>query len=199
MYKKIKKTIKALTIVITLNIINGIFYLCYYQYKTVAKIQESKRINLYEKCSIMTLYGGICSMGTIYSPLAGYANFRMFANTKDTIYIHSNKWMSPQIKKRFKENKLGKMAWNGNKDYSFFSEEKDAAILLNYCYLKIGEIKGKTCYIAECHYTWEQPSKTIFDLGIFKITVYEQLFYELEKSKMLHPYTLICYFEKENT
>lgn len=106
---------------------------------------------------------------------------------------------SPQIKKRFKENKLGKMAWNGNTDYSFFSEEKDAAILLNYCYLKIWKIKGKTCYIAECHYTWEQPSKTIFDLGIFKITVFEQLFYELEKSKMLHPYTLICYFEKENT
>ena len=55
---------------------------------------------------------------------------------------------------------------------------------------------GKLCYVAECDYTWKVPSKTTFKVtDSFSIVVYEQLFYELEKAGILHPFKLICYYE----
>lgn len=192
-----KKILLTLLVGFLLIVANAIFYLACYQDVTVKKISRNEEINIYEEASIMTLHAGICTLGSLYSPMAGYAHLRMAVCQRDTIYIHSDKWLSPKIKQRFKEHRLGKMAWDGNKDYAISSKEKDAAILLNYCYLKQKDIKGKPCYVAECPYTWEQPSKTQFNLGLFTITVYEQLFYELEKSKILHPYTLVCYYEIE--
>lgn len=193
--KQLKRLLKILSIIIAIGMANVCFYLIYYQYKTVEKINKNIPISLYEKVSILTLHAGIYTVGSIYCPDAGYANFRMLTK-QDTVYIHNKKWLSPKIRQRFKENNLGKMAWNGNKDYAFNSKEKDAAILLNYCYLKVKNINGKPCYVAECPYTWKQPSKTQFNLGFIKITVFEQLFYELEKEGILHPYTLVCYYEK---
>ena len=185
----------ALLIIIVVAGLNGIFYLSYYQYKTVDKIDKGIPINLYEKASILTLHAGLYTIGSLYCADAGYANFKMLTK-QDTVYIHNDRWLSPKIRQRFRENRLGRMDWNGNKDYALNSKEKNAAILLNYCYLKTRVIKGKSCYVAECPYTWEQPSKTVFNLGIRKITVFEQLFYQLEKEGILHPYTLVCYYEK---
>ena len=195
--KQIKRLLKILAIIVIVSILNGVFYLFYYQYKTVDKITKNIPINLYEKASILTLHTGLYTLGSIYCTDAGYANFKMLTK-QDTVYIHNNKWISPKIRKRFKENKLGKMAWNGNKDYAINSKEKNAAILLNYCYLKNKVINGKLCYVAECPYTWKQPSETTFNLGFIKITIFEQLFYQLEKEGILHPYTLVCYYEKIN-
>ena len=45
---------------------------------------------------------------------------------KDTIYLHSDSWITPKIKKRFKNGQFGKMAWNGNADYAFRSPEIQA-------------------------------------------------------------------------
>ncbi len=196
MKKKIIKVLVVFVAFMMLCVANSIFYLGYYQYRTVEKIKNGESTNLYEKFSILTLHAGIWTVGSLYCPMAGYANLRMLVCPKDTVTIHSNKWLSPKIKQRFKENKLGKMAWNGNKDYSIFSKERDASILLNYCYLKYKKIDGKLCYVAECPYTWKQPSETKFNLGVMTVTVYEQLFYELEKCGILHPYTLVCYYEK---
>ena len=193
--KRIWKGILVLVVLILLIAGNAIYFLACHQYKTVEKIEQGKGTNLYEKASILTLHAGICTVGSLYCPDAGWANLKMLTSRKDTIYLHSKNWLSPEIRQRFKENKLGRMAWNGNKDYAISSEEKDAAILLNYCYLKRREINGKLCYAAECHYTWERPSRTQFNLGFMTITVYEQLFYELEKCGILHPYTLVCYYE----
>lgn len=192
----LKRLIKILIIIVIIGILNGIFYLTNYQYKTVEKINKNVPINLYEKVSILTLHTGLYTIGSLYCADAGYANFKMLTK-QDTVFIHNNKWLSPKIKQRFKNNNLGRMAWNGNKDYAFNSKEKNAAILLNYCYLKTRIINDKPCYVAECHYTWKQPSKTVFNLGFIKITVFEQLFYELEKEDILHPYILVCYYEKE--
>ena len=194
--KKLKRLLKILVIIVIISIVNGIFYLYSYQYKTVNKINKNVPISLYEKASILTLHAGLYTVGSLYCADAGYANFRMLTK-QDTLLIHNNKWLSPKIRQRFKDNELGKMAWNGNKDYAINSKEKNAAILLNYCYLKTRIINGKICYVAECPYTWKQPSKTEFNLGFVKIIVFEQLFYELEKEGILHPYTLVCYYEKE--
>lgn len=195
---KRKKVIRRILLTIALAIImvgfNAIFYLTIYQYKTAAKIDKGQSINWYEKFSIMSLHAGICTVGSLYCRDAAYANFRMLTTREDTIYMHNDKWLSPKIKARFSKHRLGKMAWNGDVDYAFNSKEKNAAILLNYCYLDIRNIKGKDCYTASCEYTWKQPSKTTFNLGPIKITVFEQLFYELEKCGILHPYTLVCYY-----
>ena len=59
------------------------------------------------------------------------------------------------------------------------------------------EINGKQCYVAECDYIWKVSSKTTFKItDNFSIVLYEQLFYELEKIDVLHPFKLICYYEK---
>lgn len=89
------------------------------------------------------------------------------------------------------------MAWNGDNDYAFSSPEKGGTILLNWCMLSEQEINGKLCYVAECDYTWKQPSRTTFKItDKFLIVLYEQLFYELEKIGILHPFKLVCYYEK---
>lgn len=193
--KKLKEVIRVSGIILLAIVLNAVFYLVSFQYKTVAKIDQGERISLYEKMSILSLHAGMCTVGSLYYPDAAYANFRMLTTREDTIYMHNDKWLSPKIKARFSKHRLGKMAWNGDVDYAFNSKEKNAAILLNYCYLDIRNIKGKDCYTASCEYTWKQPSKTTFNLGPIKITVFEQLFYELEKCGILHPYTLVCYYE----
>ena len=194
-HKTIRRCLIALIAITSVLILNGLAYLCVFQYKTVEKIRHHENINLYEKISIMTLHAGLWTVGNLYCPDAAYANFKMLTKN-DTVYLHSNNWLSPKITKRFNSNRLGKMAWNGNSDYAYDSKEKNAAVLLNYCYLKEGKINGKPCYIAICEYTWKQPSKTRFKIGPCSITIHEELFYELEKINLLHPYTLICYYEK---
>lgn len=190
------KIISVLGIILLAIVVNAVFYLASYQYKTVAKIDRGESVNLYEVVNIMSLHAGICTMGSLYCPDAAYANFRMLTTREDTIYMHSDKWLTAKVIERFRANKLGRMAWNGDADYAFKSKEKNAAILLNYCYLNIENVKGKECYTATCEYTWSQPSKTTFNLGVIKITIFEQLFYELQKRGILHPYTLVCYYER---
>ncbi len=195
-----KKALIFITVfgVVLLGIVlNAVFYLVSGQYKTVAKIDRGEEISLYEVASIMSLHAGICTVGSVYCPEAAYANFRMLTTREDTIYMHSDKWLTPKVKERFRANKLGRMAWNGDADYAYNSKEKNAAILLNYCYLNTRRIKGKDCYTAACEYSWVAPSKTTFNLGFIKIVVFEQLFYELQKRGILHPYTLVCYYEQE--
>ena len=106
-------------------------------------------------------------------------------------------WITPKIKTRFENNQLGKITCNDNNDYAFNSPEKDGAILLNWCILIERVIDGKQCYVAECNYSWKCPSKTTFKITEWlSVVLYEQLFYELEKEGLLHPFKLLCYCEK---
>ena len=167
------------------------------QTRCVKKIAMGEETSLYDKASILSLHLGICTVGYLYCYDAARANFKMLVTDKDTIYMRSDKWLTSKIKARFQKHRLGRMAWNGNVDYAFSSPEKDGAILLNWCMLDVREINGKQCYVAECDYTWKQPSKTTFKItDKLAIVVYEQLFYELEKKGILRPFKLICYCEK---
>lgn len=193
-----KRIIIVSIIIILLIIGNGCYWLFSdVQRGCVEKIAKGQPTSLYEKASILTLHLGICSIGSLYCKDAAYANFKMLVTDKDTVYMHSDNWITPKIKARFKNNQLGKMAWNGDVDYAFNSPEKDGAILLNGCILSERVIDGKQCYVAECDYTWKCPSKTTFKItdGL-SIVLYEQLFYELEKVGLLHPFKLVCYCEK---
>ncbi len=193
MIKKIVITAAGLVLAIVLN---GVFFLFSYQYKTVEKIDRGGDTNLYEKFSILTLHAGLYTVGSLYCPDAAYAHLKMLTSRQDTVYLHSDRWLTPRVKARFAANRLGRITWNGNVAYAIDSKEKNAAILLNPCYLSTEVINGKPCYTATCPYTWRQQSETKFDLGFMTITVFEQLFYELEKCGILHPYTLVCYTEK---
>lgn len=195
--KKVIIAVSILGVALLAIVLNAVFYLVNGQYKTVAKIDRGKGVSLYEVASIMSLHAGICTVGSVYCPDAAYANFRMLTTREDTIYMHSDKWLTPKVMERFRANKLGYMAWNGDADYAYNSKEKNAAILLNFCYLNTKRIKGKECYTAACKYSWVAPSKTTFNLGFIKIVVFEQLFYELQKRGILHPYKLVCYYEQE--
>lgn len=80
----------------------------------------------------------------------------------------------------------------GDTDYAFKSPEKNGAILLNWCVLGERVIDGKPCYVVECDYTWKVPSKTTFKItDDISVVLYEQLFYELEKIGLLHPFKLV--------
>jgi hypothetical protein len=193
-----KKFIISILVIISIIIGNACYWLFSdIQTRCVEKINNNKELSLYEKSSIMSLHLGICSLGYLYCPDAAYANFKMLITNEDSIYLHSKNWLTPKIKSRFNNNQLGKMTWNGNTDYSFNSAEKNGAVLLNWCILDERCINNKICYVAECDYTWKQPSKTTFKITEnFSIIVYEQLFYELEKIGILNSYKLICYYEK---
>ena len=193
-----KKIINSILIIFLVIVGNS----CYWifsdiQEKCVKKIHNNESISLYEKASILGLHMGICTVGSLYCSEAALCNLKMLTSKKDTIYLHSNKWLTPKIKNRFKNGMLGKMSWNGDVDYSFNSPEKNGAILLNWCTLSEEIVDNQLCYTAICDYTWKQPSKTTFKItNNFSITIYEELFYELEKIGLLHPFKLICYYEK---
>ena len=195
---KIKSIIILFFVIIVIIISNGCYWLCSdIQTKCVEKIANNQELSLYEKGSILTLHLGICTVGSFYCSEAAYANFQMLITKQDTVYLHSDRWITPKIKRRFENNQLSKMVWNGDNDYAFSSPEKNGAILLNWCMLSEQEINGKQCYVAECDYTWKVPSRTTFKItDKFSIVLYEQLFYELEKIGILHPFKLICYYEK---
>lgn len=197
MKRILSRTLLTLGVIAVLIVGNG----CYWvfsdiQTRCAEKIAEGRETSLYEKASILSLHLGICTVGALYCPDAAYANFMMLITRKDTVYLHSDKWITPKVKARLENQQWGKMAWNGDIDYAFRSPERDGAVLLNWCTL--GEqVIGKPCYTAVCDYTWKVPSKTTFKLtDDISIVLYEQLFYELEKTGLLHPFKLICYYEK---
>lgn len=193
-----KKILISFFLILTLIIGNGCYWLFSgIQDKCVDKINKGQDLSLYETLSLSTIHLGISTIGAVYCKEAAIANLKMWTTKKDTIYVHSNKWITPKIKQRLDNNQFGKMAWNGDIDYSYKSPEKDGAILLNWCVLSEQTINNVECYTATCDYTWVCPSKTVFKISDkFNITLYEQLFYELEKQGILHPYKLICYYEK---
>ena len=124
-----RKIFISIAIIIILLIVNACYWLCSdIQTKCVNKIADNQELSLYEKGSILTLHLGICTIGSFYCSEAAYANFQMLITEQDTVYLHSNKWITPKIKKRFENNQLGKMAWNGDNDYALNSPEKDGAI-----------------------------------------------------------------------
>ena len=196
--KKVKKIVISVVLILGLIIGNG----CYWvfsdiQTRCAEKIAKGEETSLYEKASIATLHMGICTVGALYCPEAAWANSRMLVTRKDTVYMHSDKWITPKVRSRLEKEQWGRMAWNGDADYAFGSPEKNGAILLNWCVLGERDIEGNPCYVAECDYTWKVPSKTTFKITEnFEIVVYEQLFYELEKIGLLHPFKLVCYYEK---
>lgn len=198
MKRILSRTLLTLGVIVALIIGNG----CYWVFSDIQtqcaeKIIEGHKTSLYDKASILSLHLGICTVGALYCQEAAYANFMMLITRKDTVYLHSDKWITPKVKARLENQQWGKMAWNGDVDYAFRSSEKDGAILLNWCTLGEQTIEGKPCYTATCDYTWKVPSKTTFKLtDKISIVLYEQLFYELEKAGILHPYKLICYYEK---
>ena len=196
---KVKKIVTPALVVIGLIVVNGFYWIFSdVQTKCVEKIAKGESISYYDKFSISTLHLGMCSIGSLYCSEAAWANFKMLTTDQDTVYLHSNKWLTPKVKARFANQQLGRMAWDGDSDYALKSPEKDGAILLNWCVLDERVIDGKECYVAECDYTWKVPSKTTFKITKdFSIVVYEQLFYELEKTGVLHPFKLVCYFEKK--
>lgn len=198
MKRILSRTLLTLGVIAVLIVGNG----CYWvfsdiQIRCAEKIAEGRETSLYEKASILSLHLGICTVGALYCPDAAYANFMMLITRKDTVYLHSDKWITPKVKARLENQQWGKMAWNGDIDYAFRSPERDGAVPLNWCTLGEQAIDGKPCYTATCDYTWKVPSKTTFKLtDDISIVLYEELFYELEKTGLLHPFKLICYYEK---
>lgn len=193
-----KKLLIYISLIFILIFGNGCYWICSnIQTKCVEKIEQGSSISFYDKFSIFTLHAGLYTIGQFYCKDAAWSNLKMLTTNKDTIYIHNDRWITPKIKARFENGQLGKMAWNGDTDYAFKSPEKNGAVLLNWCVLDEQIIDGKQCYVAECDYTWKVPSKTTFKItDKLEITLYEQLFYELEKIGLLHPFKLVCYYEK---
>lgn len=193
-----EKMIIILLLIVGLVVGNGCYWLFSdVQTRCVGKITRGEKTSWYDKASIASLHMGICTLGALYCLEAAWANFKMLITRKDTVYMHSDNWITPKVRARLDREQWGKMAWNGDIDYAFDSPEKDGAILLNWCMLGEREIEGKPCYVAECDYTWKVPSKTIFKITEkVEVVLYEQLFYELEKIGLLHPFKLICYYEK---
>ena len=193
-----KKVLIILTVMVGLILGNECYWLFSdIQTKCAEKIANGQTTTFYEKASILSLHMGICSLGALYCKDAAWANLKMLTTNKDTVYMHNDNWITPKIKARFENGQLGKMAWNGDADYAFKSTEKNGAILLNWCMLDEQVIDGKLCYVAECDYTWKVPSKTTFKITKnIEVVLYEQLFYELEKVGLLHPFKLVCYYEK---
>lgn len=136
MKRILSRTLLTLGVIVALIIGNG----CYWVFSDIQtqcaeKIIEGHETSLYDKASILSLHLGICTVGALYCQEAAYANFMMLITRKDTVYLHSDKWITPKVKARLENQQWGKMAWNGDIDYAFRSPEKDGAILLNWCTL----------------------------------------------------------------
>lgn len=105
-----KRVILFLFIVIGLIFANGCYWLFSdIQTQCIKKIESNRPISFYEKASILTLHAGICTVGAFYCKEAAYANFKMLITDEDTVYMHSENWITPKIKARFKNRELGRI------------------------------------------------------------------------------------------
>lgn len=157
-------TLWTLVALVVLVVGNGCYWLFSdVQTRCVEKISAGEETSHYDKASILTLHMGICTVGALYCSEAAWANLKMLTTRADTVYLHSDRWLTPKVKARFACHQLGRMAWNGDMDYALDSPEKDGAVLLNWCTLSEQVIDGP-CYVAACDYTWKVPSRTTFKL-----------------------------------
>ena len=111
MKRTLLRILLALIIIVALIVGNG----CYWVFSDVQtrcaeKIDEGCETSLYDKASILSLHLGICTVGALYCPEAAYANFMMLITRKDTLYMHSDNWITPKVRARLEKEQWGRMA-----------------------------------------------------------------------------------------
>jgi hypothetical protein len=173
---------------------NGCYYVFHGQFRSTDKLRQGKELNAYEIGSIYTMHLAICTVGWIYSPEATKEIIGMTfkRNRNKVISKESDFFLKYPIIRDHYQNQYSRkrIAFNGDKSYSFLDKDHRLALAVNPGYLWRD---SKYVYLeAPVHY----PVCYNTHIGITKrfcITINECLFSYLEKKEMLHPYTLIYY------
>ena len=189
-----KKILFALIALLMLLLGNGSYYLFHGQFRSADKLRQGKELNLYEIGSVYTMHLAICTVGWIYSPEATKEIIGMsFKRNRDKVIKKESDFFLkyPVIRNQYQSQYCRRrIAFNGDKSYSFLDKEHRLALAVNPGYLWRD---NEYVYLeAPIHY----PVCYNTHIGITKrlrITLNECLFSYLEKKEILHPYTVIYY------
>lgn len=197
------KTLKIILISIltlfTIVFANGCYYVFHGQYKSVEKLQQGEELNLYECCSIYSMHCAVWMFGWPLSPEAAKECFKLHFPQDEHVAIGASYKFHESLKLQeayeyLKDKPLDTevyVTWDGNEDYSIKSSEHRTAIAVNPCrVIKAMEHKSGNRYMAcvEASMIYPKYSKTTFDCGKFKITLYEGLFRYLQDKGWLSTY-----------
>lgn len=206
MKKGLKYCLILLVTIIGVIFINGCYYVFCGQEKSKKKLQQGKELNLYECCSIYSMHTAVWMFGWTFAPEAAKECFFLHLpyTQGDTLDFNPNKIINSQkintAINSLASKPLGSsvyVTWDGNKDYALSSPEHRAAIAINPCKIT----KNKPSELAIKYYSnadfieitspmvYPKYSRTIFDLGKFKIVIHEGLFRYLQDKGWLTKYT----------
>lgn len=201
MKKPIKITLISLLAIVAIVFVNGCYFVFWHQDKSMAKIQQSKELNLYECCSIYTMHMALWMFGWPLSPEAARECFLLhFPHEEDGVvrFKASRGFMkSPKLQKAVEylsDKQSGtsvRVAWKASKDYALHSPEHRAAIAVNACDVIKGEVDKTTGDYEiriRCAMVYPKYSRTEFNLGKFSIWIQEGLFRYLEERGWISRY-----------
>ena len=193
--RKMKRRILHVTLeLVALLFVNGCYYVVHGQHVSADKLRRGEELNKYEVGSIYTMHLAICAVGWIYSPEATKEIIGMsFKKNRDTIVKKESAFFLkfPVIQEHYQSRYSRKrIAFDGNKSYSFLDNDHRLALAVNPGYLWRD---SEYVYLeAPVHY----PVCYNTHIGVTKkchVTINECLFSYLEKKEILHPYTVIYY------
>ena len=173
---------------------NGCYYVFYGQHLSADKLRRGEELNKYEIGSIYSMHLGICAIGWLYSPEATKEIIGMsFKRNRDkVIKKESDFFLKYPIIRNHYQNQYSRkrIAFNGDKSYSFLDSDHRLALAVNpgylwrdrdYVYLEV-PVHYPVCYNTHIGVTKN-----------YHVTVHECLFSYLEKKRILHPYKIIYY------
>lgn len=206
MKKGLKCCLISLVTIIGIIFINGCYYVFCGQEKSMKKLQQGKELNLYECCSIYSMHTAIWMFGWTFAPEAAKECFFLHLpyTQGDTLDFNPNKITNSEkintAINSLESKPIGSsvyVAWDGNKDYALASIEHRAAIAINPCKVtKTDTPKWAIEHSPNVNFIeitspmiYPKYSRTIFDLGKFKIIIHEGLFRYLQDKGWLTKYT----------
>lgn len=210
MKKVVKITLLSLLGLFVVVFANG----CYYvfmggQDRSMAKIRQGGRLNVYECCSVYTMQMAMWMFGWPFSPEAAKECFLLHFphNGKDTVRISASEkfFRSPKMQAAMEslaDKPFGSsvhVAWSASRDYAWKSPERRPAIAVNACNVtkvrsesrrrERTSMDGAYDISVTCRMIYPKYSRTEFDFGKFSVFIHEGLLRYLQDIGWLSVFT----------
>lgn len=198
--KKIKLLLKILIVIALVIFINGLYYICIGQFKSVQKLSNGKELNFYECCSIYSVHTVAWLSCWILSPEAADQCFLMAFSKEGATHIRKSNFIkSDYIRKQISLHNNTTFTINyplneitSNKKSSLRKELRYALAYDGAKYCPISDPEKDEMVSSELKLSVKYDNYTaIYHIGAARITFNWQLMRHIQDRGWLHKCTII--------
>ena len=198
--KTVKRILLTAVALLSIVFINGCYYVYKGQFKSMDKIQNGGKLNLYECCSAYTMHMAIWIFGWTISPEAAEQAFLMHfvkdgkVVTRNNDFFYSSVVFEQQTTDKYKETYFTKQIHYPTSSFVVGNNELRYALAIDGGEYKIQWIDdGENIYPIEqiSVLATYKPYTEVFNIGPLKINIDYRILMYLQEIGWLHTFTII--------